>query len=584
MTPSRAPQRITGAQGIVKTLEDLGVEVAFGIPGGMILPTYDPLFDSSIRHILVRHEQGAGHAAVGYAASSGRVGVCIATSGPGATNLVTALADANMDSVPIVAITGQVPSAAIGTDAFQESDIVGATMPLTKHSFLVKEAPDIPNTMAAAFHIAATGRPGPVLVDVTKSAQVSEFDYVGPSKMPLPGYKPTTRPHVRQVREAAALLRQAKRPVILAGGGIIRAGASAELDSLVQATGLPVVTTLMGLGAIPDRHRHNLGMGGMHGSVPAVVALQSTDLILAVGCRFDDRLTGRLDTFAPKAKVIHADIDPAEIGKLVKADVPMVGDARAVLTALGEQVAQWDTPLDLASWWQQLDDLRERYARGYDQPSDGLLAPQQVIERIAALSPDNAIYAAGVGQHQMWAAQFLDHKAPRTFLNSGGLGTMGYGTPAAMGAQVAHPDKVVWAVDGDGCFQMTGAELATCAVEGIPIKIALMNNSSLGMVRQWQTLFYAERYSNTDLHTGPGTRMIPDFVKWADAMGCAALRCDQADQIDQTITAALAITDRPVLIDFQISRDAMVWPMVAAGASNDEIQYARGIAPEFDRE
>jgi len=584
MTPVTAPQRLTGAQGIVRTLEDLGVEVVFGIPGGMILPTYDPLFDSSIRHILVRHEQGAGHAAVGYAASSGRVGTCIATSGPGATNLITALADANMDSVPVVAITGQVPSNAIGTDAFQESDIVGATMPLTKHSFLVKEAEDIPNIVAAAFHIAATGRPGPVLVDVTKSAQVSEFDYHGPHKMPLPGYKPTTRPHAKQVREAAQLLHQARRPVILAGGGIIRAGASAELAALAEASGLPVVTTLMGLGVIPDRHSHYLGMGGMHGSVPAVVALQRADVILAVGCRFDDRLTGRLETFAPEAKVIHADIDPAEIGKLVKADIPMVGDARAVLIALGEQVALWDKPLDLAAWWGLLDDLRSRYARGYDQPSDGLLAPQHVIERIAALSPDNSIYAAGVGQHQMWAAQFLDHKAPRTFLNSGGLGTMGYGVPAAMGAQVANPDKVVWAVDGDGCFQMTGAEMSTCAVEGIPVKVALMNNSSLGMVRQWQTLFYSERYSNTDLHTGQGTRMIPDFVKWADAMGCVALRCDQTDQVDQVITEALAITDQPVLIDFQISRDAMVWPMVAAGASNDDIQYARGIAPEFNRE
>ncbi|MCL1898804.1 MAG: acetolactate synthase large subunit [Micrococcales bacterium] len=584
MATSSSPQRLTGAAGIVRTLEDLGVEVAFGIPGGMILPTYDPLYDSSIRHILVRHEQGAGHAAAGYAASSNKVGLCITTSGPGATNLVTALADANMDSVPMVAITGQVPSAAIGTDAFQESDIVGATMPLTKHSFLVTDVADIPDTIAAAFHIAGTGRPGPVLVDITKSAQQDQFGYSGPGKMPLPGYKPTTRPHIKQLRAAADLLRQAKRPVILAGGGIIRAEASAELTALTNAAKLPVVTTLMGLGVIPDAHPHNLGMGGMHGSVPAVVALQRADLILAVGTRFDDRLTGRLDTFAPEAKIIHADIDPAEIGKLVQADVPMVGEAKAVLRALAEQVARWDSPMDLTSWWAALDDLRRRYAKGYDLPSDGFLSPQKVIERLAALSPNDTIFTTGVGQHQMWSAQFLDHKGPKQFLKSGGLGTMGYGVPAAMGAKVANPDRTVWAIDGDGCFQMTGAELATCAVESIPIKVALMNNSSLGMVRQWQTLFYQERYSNTDLHTGQGTRMIPDFVKWAEAMGCAALRCDQDDQIDQAINQALAINDQPVLIDFQISRDAMVWPMVAAGASNDDIQYARGIAPEFDRQ
>jgi len=575
---------MTGAEGIVKSLEALGVEVVFGIPGGMILPTYDPLFDSSIRHILVRHEQCAGHAAVGFAASTGRVGVCIATSGPGATNLMTALADANMDSVPVVAITGQVPSGSIGTDAFQESDVVGATMPLTKHSFLVKESEDIPDTIAAAFHLAKTGRPGPVLVDITKSAQVAEFDYHEPRRPPLPGYRPTIKPHIGQLREAAEVLSRATRPVVLAGGGIIRAGAGPELEALIATTGLPVVSTLMGIGVLPDRHPNYLGMGGMHGSVPAVVALQRADLILAVGCRFDDRLTGRLDTFAPEATVIHADIDPAEVGKLVKAQVPLVGDAKAVLAGLKQRAEAWEKPLDLGDWWRLLEDLRQRYPKGYDQPSDGMLAPQKVVERIAALSPDDSIFATGVGQHQMWAAQFLEHKAPRTFLNSGGLGTMGYGVPAAMGAQVANPDRTVWAIDGDGCFQMTGAELSTCSVESIPIKVALMNNSSLGMVRQWQTLFYGSRYSNTDLHTGPDTRMIPDFVKLADAMGAVALRCDRDDQIDTVIEQALAVTDRPVLVDFHISRDAMVWPMVAAGASNDDIQYARGIAPEFDRE
>ncbi|MDR0626330.1 MAG: acetolactate synthase large subunit [Bifidobacteriaceae bacterium] len=582
----RSSGRLSGAESIVKTLEALGVDVAFGIPGGTILPTYDPLYASKIRHILVRHEQGAGHAATGYAASSGRVGVCIATSGPGATNLITALADANIDSVPLLAITGQVGAAAIGTDAFQEADIVGATMPLTKHSFLVKEASEIAPAISAAYHIASSGRPGPVLVDITKSAQTALTDWRWPVKMELPGYKPVSKPHSKQVRQAAAALRNARRPVILAGGGIIRAGAQAKrnLARLVNLSGAPVVITLMGAGAIPDDHPANLGMGGMHGSVPAVAALQNADLILAIGSRFDDRLTGDLTTFAPLAQVVHADIDPAEIGKNIEVDIPIVGAADQVLAELAEFAAASDSKPDFKRWWAYLAGLRKDYPPGYDQPSDGRLAPQYVIERLSALAPKDAIFAAGVGQHQMWAQQFLDISGERKLLNSGGLGTMGYGVPAAMGARVANPSKQTWVVDGDGCFQMTGHELVTCALNNIPIKVALINNSSLGMVRQWQTLFYGERYSNTDLHTGAGTQMIPDFVKLADAYGCAGLRCAEGDEVDKVITEAMAIEDRPVLIDFQVSSDAQVWPMIAGGASNDTIEYARGLAPAFERD
>ncbi|MDR2348026.1 MAG: acetolactate synthase large subunit, partial [Bifidobacteriaceae bacterium] len=558
--------------------------VIFGLPGGAILPTYDPLYSSPIRHILVRHEQGAGHAATGYAASTGRIGVCLVTSGPGATNLITALADANIDSVPLLAITGQVSAQAIGTDAFQEADIVGATMPVTKHSFLVKEAKDIAPAIAAAYRIARTGRPGPVLVDVTKTAQTEPTEWRWPADMELPGYNPVTKPRPKQIAQAAAQLRLAKRPVILAGGGIIRAGAEAALLQLVEQTAAPVVVTLMGAGALADSHPANLGMGGMHGTVPAVAALQQADLILAIGSRFDDRLTGRLDTFAPRAKVVHADIDPAEIGKNVAVDIPIVGDARNVLDAIVHETQSWDSKPTYERWWEHLNDLRQRYPASYAEAADGRLAPQYVIERLSALAAPDAVFASGVGQHQMWAAQFLDLGPQRRLLNSGGLGTMGYGTPAAMGAAVAHPGRQVWAVDGDGCFQMTGQELVTCALNGIPIKVALINNSSLGMVRQWQTLLYSQRYSNTDLQTGDDTAMIPDFVKLAQACGCAALRCSQASQVDQAIEQAIAIADRPVLIDFQVSRDAQVWPMIAGGASNDAIEYARGLAPAFERD
>src|SRR3712207_4208016 len=491
---------ITGAQSLVRSLEAVGVDVVFGIPGGAILPLYDPLFDSAVRHVLVRHEQGAGHAATGYAQATGRVGVCMATSGPGATNLVTPLADAYMDSVPIVAITGQVPSGAIGTDAFQEADIRGITMPITKHNFLVTDPAEIPQRIAEAFHLASTGRPGPVLVDVPKDVLQAVTDFSWPPRMDLPGYKPTTRPHGKQVREAAALIAGASRPVLYVGGGVLKAGASEELAELAELTGAPVVTTLMARGAFPDSHPQNLGMPGMHGNVTAVTALQKADLLVALGARFDDRVTGQLSSFAPGALVVHADIDPAEIGKNRKADVPIVGDARETIaelvTALRAEREAGRTA-DLSAWWAQLDQWRQKYPRGYEWPEDGALSPQYVIERLGAIAGPDAIYASGVGQHQMWAAQFIKYEKPGTWLNSGGLGTMGYAVPAAMGAKYGCPDTTVWAIDGDGCFQMTNQELATCAIEGIPIKVAIINNGNLGMVRQWQALFYEGRYSNT---------------------------------------------------------------------------------------
>ena len=575
---------LTGAQAIIRSLENLGITDVFGLPGGAILPTYDPLMDSKkIRHILVRHEQGAGHAAEGYASASGKLGVCIATSGPGATNLVTAIADAHMDSVPLLAITGQVGSKLIGTDAFQEADIVGITMPITKHSFLVTRAEDIPETIAAAVLIATTGRPGPVLVDVTKDAQVSKAEFVWPPKVELPGYKPVTKPHGKQIQAAAALIGESKKPVLYVGGGVVRSGASAALLKLAELTGAPVVTTLMARGAFPDSHPLNLGMPGMHGTVPAVTSLQKSDLLIALGARFDDRVTGDLKSFAPDAKVIHVDIDPAEIGKIRFADVPIVGDANEVITELNAEL-QKQPKADLNEWWAFLDNLRARYPLGYTPADDGKLSPQYVIERIGELSGPEAIFAAGVGQHQMWSAQFIKYERPNAWLNSGGAGTMGYSVPAAMGAKVAQPDRLVWSIDGDGCFQMTNQELATCAINNIPIKVAVINNSSLGMVRQWQTLFYNERYSNTDLHTGTDALMIPDFVKLAEAYGCLGIRVEKEEDIDKAIKLAIETNDRPVVIDFIVSRDAMVWPMVAAGVSNDEVKYARDAAPIWDNE
>lgn len=581
------PTVMTGSQAIVRSLEELGVDDIFGLPGGAILPTYDPLMASTMNHVLVRHEQGAGHAAQGYAMVTGRVGVCIATSGPGATNLVTAIMDAHMDSVPLVAITGQVSSGVIGTDAFQEADIVGITMPITKHSFLVTDPNDIPHVMAEAFHLASTGRPGPVLVDVAKDAQVGQMTFSWPPKIDLPGYRPVTRGHNKQVREAAKLIAASTKPVLYVGGGVVKSHASAELLALAEATGAPVVTTLMAKGAFPDSHPQHVGMPGMHGSVSAVTALQQSDLLITLGARFDDRVTGVLKTFAPNAKVIHADIDPAEISKNRTADVPIVGSVKEIIPELTEAVrSQFEasgTP-DLTTWWAFLNNLKETYPLGWTEPDDGLIAPQKVIQRIGALTGPEGVYVAGVGQHQMWAAQFIKYERPHAWLNSGGAGTMGYAVPAAMGAKVGEPDRVVWAIDGDGCFQMTNQELATCAINNIPIKVAVINNSSLGMVRQWQTLFYEGRYSNTDLNTGHDTVRIPDFVKLGDAYGCASFRCEREEDIDATIQKALEINDRPVVIDFVVSPNSMVWPMVPAGVSNDQIQVARNMTPEWEEE
>jgi len=587
VTPA-LPAKVTGAQALVLALEQVGVDVVFGIPGGAVLPAYDPLLDSEkIRHILVRHEQGAGHAATGYAQATGRVGVCLATSGPGATNLVTPLADAYMDSVPVVAITGQVSTHLIGTDGFQEADISGITLPITKHNFLVTKPEDIARTIGEAFHLAATGRPGPVLVDIAKDAMQAMTEFTWPVPFDLPGYHPVTRPHSRQVREAAKMITDAKRPVFYVGGGVVKADAAAELRALAELTGAPVVTTLMARGAFPDSHPLHLGMPGMHGTVAAVGALQKADLLVALGARFDDRVTGKLDSFAPDALIVHADIDPAEISKNRRADVPIVGDCKEViaeLTTAIEADRQHGRTGDYTAWWKQLNHLLEKYPLGYDEPEDGTLAPQYVIERIGKLAGPDAIYLAGVGQHQMWAAQFIGYENPRTWINSGGAGTMGFAVPAAMGAKVGMPDSQVWAIDGDGCFQMTNQELATCAIEGIPVKIAIINNGNLGMVRQWQSLFYDKRYSNTNLGDKKaqenGTR-IPDFVKLAEAYSCIGLRCERKEDVDAVIEQAMAINDQPVVIDFIVHKDAMVWPMVAAGASNDDISYARDIAPKW---
>ncbi|QHC55078.1 acetolactate synthase large subunit [Rathayibacter tanaceti] len=587
--PGAAPaaEVLTGAQAVVRSLEMLGIEDVFGLPGGAILPVYDPLMDSSkIRHILVRHEQGAGHAAEGYASATGKLGVCIATSGPGATNLVTAIADAYMDSVPMLAITGQVFSTLMGTDAFQEADIVGITMPITKHSILVTRPEDIPSALASAALIATTGRPGPVLVDITKDAQQDRAPFLWPPKIDLPGYRPVTKAHGKQIQAAAQLLVESRKPVLYVGGGIIRARAADELKAFAEASGAPVVTTLMARGAFPDSHEQHLGMPGMHGTVPAVLALQEADLILALGSRFDDRVTGKAALFAPHAKVVHVDIDPAEISKIRTADVPIVGDLKDVLPDLTEALARASAAgrADTSEWWSYLQGLQAEFPLGYTEPADGLLSPQYVIKRIGEITGPEGVFASGVGQHQMWAAQFIQYERPNSWLNSGGAGTMGYSVPAAMGAKVGEPDRTVWAIDGDGCFQMTNQELATCTINDIPIKVAVINNSSLGMVRQWQTLFYEGRYSNTDLNTGHDTIRVPDFVKLAEAYGALGIRVTKPEEIDDAIRLAIATNDRPVVIDFVVSRDSMVWPMVPQGVSNSYVQYARDHSPTWDDE
>ena len=572
--------QMNGASSLVASLEAAGVDVMFGIPGGAILPAYDPIFSSSIRHILVRHEQGAGHAATGYAQVTGRVGVCIATSGPGATNLVTPLADAAMDSVPVVAITGQVPSLAIGTDAFQEADIRGITMPFTKHNYLITDPADIPRAIAEAFHIASTGRPGPVLVDIAKDALQKMVDFSYPSSVTLKGYIPKLAPDKQSILDAAELISQSSKPIFYVGGGVIKANASRELLELATLLGAPVVTTLMARGAFPDSHPLHLGMPGMHGTVAAVTALQKADLLITLGARFDDRVTGKLSSFAVNAKIIHADVDPAEIGKNRFADVPIIGDLKHTIVALipALKAALAKNQRDLTPWLRQMNSLKATYALGYDVPQDGSLSPQYVIERLGKISGPQAIFVSGVGQHQMWASQFISFENPRTWLNSGGLGTMGYAVPAAMGAKVGAPEATVWAIDGDGCFQMTNQELVTCALNNIPIKVAIINNESLGMVRQWQTLFYEGRYSNTNLDS----KRIPNFPMLAEAMGCIGLSCERAEDVDAVIEKAMSINNQPVVVDFRVNRDAMVWPMVAAGTSNDEIMIARETAPDWD--
>ena len=567
--------KLTGAQALIKSLEMEGVEVMFGLPGGAILPVYDPLIDSSIRHILVRHEQGAGHMASGYAHATGRPGVAMVTSGPAATNIVTPLCDAYMDSVPVVVITGQVAYSVIGTDAFQEADTVGITMPITKHNWLIRDAQDIPQVVREAFHVATTGRPGPVLVDLPKDVANAPMEWYWPEKVDLPGYKPNVKGHPRQIKDAARLISESARPVIYAGGGILKAGASRQLRELADITGIPVVTTLMGRGAIPDEHPLCLGMPGMHGNYTAVTAMQKADLLVTLGARFDDRVTGKVSTFAPDAKIIHVDIDPAELGKVRHADVPIVGDVRTVIEELIKAVKAEQAKhesADISPWMSRIREWQADFPLKYTQEEGGPLKPQFVIERLRDNTPDDCILVAGVGQHQMWASQLWKFKHPNTWVNSGGLGTMGYAVPAAVGAKVGRPDRMVWAIDGDGCFQMTAQELVTAAAERIPVKIAILNNAYLGMVRQWQELFYEERYS--EVYLSPD---LPDYVKWAEAMGCVGMRVDNADDVVATIEKANAVDDRPVVIDFRTDWREKVYPMVPAGSSNDDII----LGPEF---
>jgi acetolactate synthase I/II/III large subunit len=574
--------KVTGAQALFRALEGEGVDLVFGIPGGAILPAYDPLLDSSVRHVLCRHEQGAGHAAEGYAWATGKVGVAMATSGPGGCNLVTALADAKMDSVPIVAITGQVPTPVVGNDAFQEADITGITMPITKHNFLVKDPGEVAETIREAFHIARTGRPGPVLVDLPKDVLVNETTWSWPDRVDLPGYKPTTKGNMRQVVEAVKLIMQAKRPVLYVGGGVIKADATEELFELATTGKLPVVTTLMARGAFPDSHELALGMPGMHGVYTAVTAMQKADLLLAIGSRFDDRVTGKLATFAPDAKIVHVDIDPAEIGKNRVADVPIVGDCKDVTAKLVAELTRRQDEAgempDRSAWWARIREWQERHPLRYDQQPDGPIKAQYAIERLRAQAGDDAIVVAGVGQHQMWASQFWRFEKPRTWINSGGLGTMGFAVPAALGAAAGRPDERVIAIDGDGCFQMTSQELATSTTEKIPFLTMIVNNASLGMVRQWQELFYEERYSQVHL-----TYDVPDYVKLAEAYGAVGLRAERPEEVDAVIEKGLSIDDRSVVIDMRCDEREMCFPMVPAGASNDDIITGpEGLQPQDD--
>ena len=559
--------QLTGAQALIKSLEQEGVDTIFGLPGGAILPVYDPLIDSTIRHILVRHEQGAGHMAEGYALATGRPGVAMVTSGPGATNIVTPIGNAHMDSTPLVIITGQVATGSIGTDAFQECDITGITMGITKHNFLIQSAQEIPRAVAAAFHLATTGRPGPVLIDVPKDVAQSMMDWWYPTtieELDLPGYRPEVPLNETAIDAAANLIAESERPVLYVGGGTLKSHASKELVAFAERTGMPVVTTLMARGAFPDSHRQHLGMPGMHGTYTAVTAIQKSDLLISLGARFDDRVTGKIAAFAAGAKVIHVDIDKAEFNKVRQADVSIQSNVAAVLRALDAQGA---TPRNLDAWWREIDGWREQYPLVYDEPTaEGPLRPQHVIEAIAAAAAPGTIVSSGVGQHQMWASQFWKFEEPGTWVNSGGAGTMGFGVPSAIGAKVGRPDRTVWCIDGDGCFQMTAQELVTARAEGIPIKVAILNNAYLGMVRQWQEMFYDERYSEVYLNAD-----LPDYVKWAEAMGCVGLRARTLEEMHAVIAQANTINDVPVIIDFRTDSSEKVFPMVAAGASNDDI-------------
>ena len=565
--------KMDGGQALIRALELEGVDVMFGLPGGAILPVYDPIIDSSIRHVLVRHEQGAGHMAEGYAHATGRPGVAMVTSGPGATNIVTPLCDAHLDSVPMVVVTGQVPYAAIGTDAFQECDTTGITQSVTKHNFLVSKAQDIPRTIKEAFHIATTGRPGPVLVDIPKDIvdpdnPRSALEWTDDVEMDLPGYNPRTEVDSAAVAEAADLIRAAERPVLYVGGGILKARAAEALRELAELTGIHVVTTLMARGAFPDSHDLCLGMPGMHGNFTAVTAMQESDLLIALGARFDDRVTGRLDGFAQGARIIHVDIDAAELGKVRRPEVAILGDCRVAIEALVSDLTSGGVGgADRDAWRSRVSGWQERFPLSYEQAGAGdELKPQMVIERLRDATPDDTIVASGVGQHQMWASQYWSFEHPYTWINSGGLGTMGFSIPAAIGAKAGCPNKMVWAVDGDGCFQMTAQELVTATVEKIPIKVALLNNSYLGMVRQWQEMFYDERYSEVFL-----SKDVPDYKGWAESMGCVAMRVDSPEEVDAAIAKANEVDDRPVVIDFRVTATENVYPMVPAGASNSEL-------------
>ena len=580
--------RLNGAQALIKSLEAEGVDVVFGYPGGAILPVYDPILDSPIRHIMARHEQGAGHMAEGYAHATGRPGVCMVTSGPAATNIVTPLADAYLDSVPIVCITGQVALPNIGTDAFQEVDTTGITRSITKHNFLVTRAEDIPRTVKEAFHIATTGRPGPVLIDIPKNIVNANnpdayFDWSYPESVSLPGYRPSPEPDQDAVAEAVELLRTAERPVLYAGGGVLKSRGADMLRSLAELGDIPVVTTLMARGAIPDSHELTLGMPGMHGNYTAVTAIQRCDLLIAMGSRFDDRVTGKVSEFAPDAKVIHVDIDPAEHGKIRVPEVSIVADCRLAMESMIDQLKAADTTerpqfADHSAWRATIKGWQDKYPLVYQQSEPGeFVKPQYVLEQLRDHTPDDTIVTAGVGQHQMWASQYWNFEHPYTWINSGGLGTMGFSIPAAIGVKAGMPDRMVWAVDGDGCFQMTAQELITAAVDKIPVKVALLNNAYLGMVRQWQEMFYDERYSS--VHLGYD---VPDYVGWAESMGCVGIRVETAVEVAPAIAKANEINDRPVVIEFRCDSSEKVFPMVAAGGSNDDILVDPS-QPEPDR-